>query len=368
MGYSEATLQHAGWISIVGGGSSLQLNRGPPRRLLRLYGGLAAANLGAWAWALIALRGHPLLIGTAAAAYGFGLRHAVDADHIAAIDNITRKLMQQRRDPTGVGLYFALGHSSIVMLASLAVALTATGLGALSPEARRLGADLGTAVSFGFLWLIGTFNLVSLRQTWRALRTAGAGATGQPADLERLLAQQGVASRWLEPLFRLVGRSRHVFAVGALFGLGFDTASEVLLLGISAEQAYRGASLGTLLLFPVLFAAGMSLLDTTDGVLMTGAYGFALLEPIRKLRYNIIITCLSVAVAYGVGGAEALGLMGSRVELGGLASLADAVRAHMSGIGCGIIAAFLACWLGPAAARRLRGGGGRLPVRGSIEL
>jgi high-affinity nickel-transport protein len=334
----------------------MPLNRVSSRRRLgALYTGLVAANLGVWVWALIALRGQPLLIGTAAAAYGFGLRHAVDADHIAAIDNVTRKLLQQRRDPTGVGLFFALGHSSVVMLASLGVALIATGFGARSVELRRLGADLGAAVSFGFLLLIGTFNLLSLRDTLRAQRAVRQGASGGQPDLERLLAQQGVVARWLEPLFSLVGRARDMFVLGALFGLGFDTATEILLLGISAEQAAHATALATILLFPTLFAAGMSLIDTTDGVLMTGAYGWALVDPIRKLRYNVVITCVSVAVAYGVGGAEVLSLMRDHIDLGRLGVVVGIVGDHMSGIGCGIIAALLACWLGAVAIERRRG-------------
>ena len=315
-------------------------------RIIALYAGLIAFNLAIWAWALIACRGRYVLIGTAVAAYAFGLRHAVDADHIAAIDNVTRKLTQERQRPLGVGLFFALGHSSVVILASAFVAFMTSSAGAHLREARELGATLGTVVSFGFLWLIGTANLLSLPATLAALRQARRGDGGRAPDLEALLAQQGFVSRWLQPIFRLVRRSRDMFALGALFGLGFDTASEVLLLGISAAQASHGMSIASTLLFPALFTAGMTLIDTSDGVLMTGAYGWAFINPIRKLRYNVVVTLLSVTVAFLVGGVEALGLIRDRLGLeGSLARHVAEWNSHPEALGFGVIGLFLSCWL-----------------------
>jgi nickel/cobalt transporter (NiCoT) family protein len=324
-------------------------------RIAALYAALLAFNLGAWIWALVSFRGSYLLLGTAAAAYGFGLRHAVDADHIAAIDNVTRKLMQERRSPLGVGAFFALGHSSVVMLASVAVALTASSLAAGSAALEALGATLGTAISFALLWIIGTFNLLYLRQILAALRRARRPGRPVQPDLESILAQQGLVARWLRPLFGLIRRSPQMFVLGALFGLGFDTATEVLLLGIAAGQAVHGMALSTILLFPLLFAAGMTLVDATDGVLMMGAYGWAFVDPARKLYYNALVTALSVSVAFAVGGAEALSLLRERFGLSGsIAALATRIAAHMDGIGCAIIGTFLTCWLISLAVQRLR--------------
>jgi nickel/cobalt transporter (NiCoT) family protein len=322
-------------------------------RIIALYVGLIAFNVAVWAWALIACRGRYVLLGTALAAYGFGLRHAVDADHIAAIDNVTRKLTQERQKPLGVGLFFALGHSSVVILASLVVAFTTSGVGAHLREARDWGAALGTVVSFGFLWLIGTANLLTLPGTLAALRRARRGSAADAPDLQSLLAQQGFAARWLQPVFRLVRRSRDMFALGALFGLGFDTASEVLLLGISAAQASHGMPIASTLLFPALFTAGMTLIDTSDGLLMTGAYGWAFINPVRKLRYNVIVTVLSVAVAFLVGGVEAVGLIRDRLGLeGSFARHLAAWNGHPEAFGFGIVGLFLSCWLISAGAHR----------------
>jgi len=327
--------------------------RSPRGRIIALYTGLAAFNVCVWAWALVVCRGHYVLLGTALAAYVFGLRHAVDADHIAAIDNVTRKLTQERQRPLGVGLFFALGHSSVVILASIVVAFMTSSVGAHLREARDVGATLGTVVSFCFLWLIGTANLLSLPRTLAALRQARCPDGCDAADLEALLAQQGVVARWLQPVFRLVRRSQHMFLLGALFGLGFDTASEVLLLGISAAQAAHGMSIASTLLFPALFTAGMTLIDTTDGVLMAGAYGWALINPVRKLRYNVIVTVLSVTVAFGVGGVEALGLIRDRLGLeGSLARHVIEWNAHPEALGFGVIGLFLSCWLVSVAIHR----------------
>ena len=336
-------------------------------RIIALYTGLFAFNLSVWAWALVACRGQYVLLGTAVAAYGFGLRHAVDADHIAAIDNVTRKLTQERQRSLAVGLYFALGHSSVVILASVAVAFMTSSVGAHLREARELGATLGTVVSFGFLWLIGTANLVSLPSTLAALRRARRRDGGDAPDLEALLAQHGFMARWLQPVLRLVRRSYHMLPLGALFGLGFDTASEVLLLGISAAQASHGMPIASTLLFPALFTAGMTLIDTTDGVLMAGAYGWAFINPVRKLYYNIIITSLSVTVAFAVGGMEALALLRDRWRLGGaLTRGAAALNGHMGTIGYGIGGAFLACWLISFGVHRRWGRDPQCPQPGRI--
>jgi nickel/cobalt transporter (NiCoT) family protein len=325
------------------------------RRIAAIYFFLVAFSLAIWAWAWVALHGQPVLLGTAMVAYGLGLRHAVDADHIAAIDNVTRKLMQEGKRPVAVGLFFALGHSSVVLLATAAVALTASALGSRSSTLRDVGGTVGTLASFGFLWLIATVNLSMLRNIWTAFRRVRATGVYEADDLDTLLVKGGVAARLFRPLFNLMRHSWQMFPLGFLFGLGFETATEVMLLGMSAEQASHGASLGSILLFPAMFAAGMTLIDMTDGALMMGAYGWAFIKPVRKLYYNIIVTLTSAAVAFLVGGVEALGLINDHFGFsgsfwGGVASL----NSHFGVLGYAIIAVFVLCWGVSVVVYRLR--------------
>jgi len=325
------------------------------RRLGVIYAFLVTLTLAVWAWAWLALHGQPVLLGTAVVAYGLGLRHAVDADHIAAIDNVTRKLMQEGKRPVAVGLFFALGHSSVVLVASAAVALTASALGARSSILRELGATLGTLASFGFLWLIATVNLLTLRSIWAAFRRVRKTGVYEPEDLDTLLVKGGVAARVFRPLFGLMRHSWQMFPLGFLFGLGFETATEVMLLGMSAEQASHGVSFGAILLFPAMFAAGMTIVDMTDGALMMGAYGWAFVKPVRKLYYNIIVTLSSAAVAFLVGGIEALGLISERFGFTG--SFWDGVaslNSHFGVLGYAVIAVFILCWGVSVLVYRLR--------------
>lgn len=316
------------------------------RAVAAVYTLLFAMNIAAWVWAAVALRSHPLLLGTALLAYGFGLRHAVDADHIAAIDNITRKLMQEGRRPATVGFYFAMGHSSVVIVACVVIAVAASKvMPHMDTAARSLGSLVSTSVSAGFLLLIAVMNLVILRAVWRTFRLVRAGGTYVEEDFNLLLSSRGFAARVFRPLFRLVRRPWHIYLLGFLFGLGFDTATEVALLGISATQAAHGTSVWMVLVFPALFAAGMSLVDTTDGVLMLGAYEWAFVKPVRKLFYNMAITLVSVAVAFGIGGIEALGLLESHLHLtGGLWRAVTALNGSFNGLGFLIIGIFIAAW------------------------
>jgi high-affinity nickel-transport protein len=324
------------------------------RRIVVIYSFLIAFSLAVWAWALVALHGQPVLLGTAMVAYGLGLRHAVDADHIAAIDNVTRKLMQEGKKPVTVGLFFALGHSSVVLIASAGVALTASVLGAQS-GLREIGATLGTLVSFGFLWLIALINLLTLRGVWAAFRRVRATGTYEHADLDAMLVKGGVAARLFRPLFALMRHSWQMFPLGFLFGLGFETATEVMLLGMSAEQASHGVSLASILLFPAMFAAGMTLVDTTDGALMLGAYGWAFVKPVRKLYYNIIVTLTSAAVAFLVGGVEALGLLNDHFGFtGAFWDVVASLNSHFGLLGYAVIGLFALCWIVSVAVYRLR--------------
>ncbi len=326
------------------------------RKVSALYVGLFAANLLAWAWALAAFRDHPALIGTALLAYGFGLRHAVDADHIAAIDNVTRKLMQQGKRPVAVGFFFALGHSSIVLVAATAIAATATTLQHRYPALVDAGGAIGTAVSAAFLLAIAAVNAVLLVGIYRLFATVRRGGSYRADAVEGLLARRGLLARVLRRLFGLISQSWHMYPLGLLFGLGFDTASEVGLLGIAAAEAVKGLPIWSIMVFPALFAAGMSLVDTTDGVVMVGAYGWAFVNPIRKLYYNLTITGMSVIVAALVGGVEALGLIAGKIGLsGGPWNMVNAASNNLGMFGYVIIALFVASWAVSILVYRLMG-------------
>ena len=326
------------------------------RPLVGLYGLLILANAAAWTWALVAFRHQPALLGTALLAYSLGLRHAVDADHIAAIDNVTRKLMQEGKRPITVGFFFALGHSAIVALGAAGIAETATVLTGRLAHFKNLGVIAGTLVSVLFLFIIAFANLIILRAIWRTYRGLRSGGRYVPEDLDMLLNGRGVQARLFRPMFRLVTETWHMFPLGFLFGLGFGTATEVALLGISATQVANGVSIWSILAFPALFAAGMALVDTTDGVLMLGAYDWAFVKPMRKLFYNLTITFVSVIVAFLVGGIEALGLVGEQLGLSGwfwetIAALND----NFNSLGFLIIGVFAAAWMGSLVVYRYQG-------------
>jgi nickel/cobalt transporter (NiCoT) family protein len=286
-------------------------------RIAAMYALLVAFNLGAWAWAFIALHGQPVLLGTALLAYSFGLRHAVDADHIAAIDNATRKLMQEGQRPVTVGFMFSLGHSTIVIAATAAIAATAMALQHRFEAFQEIGGVIGTLVSAGFLFVIAAINLIVLKSVVATFMRVRRGERYDEEDFNVLLANRGLLARIFRPMFRLITRSWHMYPLGVLFGLGFDTASEIGLLSVSATQVSHGVPIWSIMVFPALFTAGMSVVDATDSVLMLGAYGWAFMKPIRKLYYNMTITLVSAVVAIGVGGIEALGLIADKLHLNG---------------------------------------------------
>src|SRR5471032_615532 len=325
-------------------------------RLFGIYGVLIGINVVAWVWAFVAFHDHPLLLGTALLAYGFGLRHAVDADHIAAIDNVTRKLMQEKKRPVAVGFFFSLGHSTVVVLASLGVALATSLMSGHFEQYKDVGGVVGTLVSALFLFVIALMNLVILRAIYKAWRHVKSGGAYVEEDFDMLLADRGFLSRFFKPLFRLITRSWHMYPLGFLFGLGFDTASEIALMGISASQASQGLSPWSIMVFPLLFSAGMSLVDTLDGHLMLVAYGWAYMKPLRKLYYNMSITLVSVVVAVIIGSIEALGLMADQLELkcvfwGFIGNLNDSFGM----LGYIIIGIFVASWAASVLLYRLKG-------------
>jgi nickel/cobalt transporter (NiCoT) family protein len=320
-------------------------NRLAPK-VIGLCGALIAFNLLVWVWAFAAFCSHPLLLATALIAYGLGLRHAVDADHIAAIDNITRKLMQEGKRPITVGLFFSLGHSTVVFGASLVIALTASSLQQRFPGLIEVGGVVGTLVSVFFLIGIAIINFFVLMGVYRLFQRIKRGKTYTEEELNGFLSPRGLCGRLFRRLFRLISRSWHMYPLGFLFGLGFDTATEIGLLGISAEEASKGLSVWSILVFPALFTAGMSLVDSSDSVLMVGAYGWALTNPVRKLYYNLAITGFSVVVAVLVGAREASGLVGDKFGLGGaLFVMSDATGARFGALGYLVVAVFVAAWL-----------------------
>ena len=334
-------------------------------RIFGLYGFLVAANLAAWLWALTAFHGYPLLLGTALLAYSFGLRHAVDADHIAAIDNVTRKLMQEGKRPIAVGFFFSLGHSTIVVLASIAVALTALAFQNEFDAVHQIGGVIGTLVSAAFLLAIAVMNIVILFGVYRTFQRVKSGGRYVEEDLNTLLAGRGFLARLFRPLFSIIRQSWHMYPLGVLFGLGFDTATEIGLLGISAAEASKGLPIWSILVFPALFTAGMSLVDTTDSILMLGAYGWAFIKPIRKLFYNLTITAVSVVVALLVGGIEALGLVGDKLNFQGpFWDLIGELNNNFGTLGYVIIGIFAASWLLSSVIYRLKGYD-RIEVRSS---
>src|SRR3984957_4784880 len=313
-------------------------------RLIALYTLLVGANIAVGLWAFVLFSDDSVKLGTALLAYSLGLRHAVDADHIAAIDNVTRKLIQDGKQPIGVGFFFALGHSTIVLIAACLIAFT---VGALAhfQNFSRIGGVIATATSAAFLFAIATMNLLILRMVWQGFGTVRKGGHYSADDLDALLGGRGPLSRLFRPLFALIRHSWQMAPLGFLFGLGFDTATEVTLLGLAGSQAVHGVSIAAILVFPALFAAGMALIDTTDGGLMLGAYQWAFVKPIRKLYYNMTITGVSALVAIIIGGIETAALIAHKLDLtrGGW-RLASSLAEHFNALGFAIILVFAAAW------------------------
>lgn len=276
-------------------------------------------------WGLFLAYAHsfgPVYAGAGALAYGFGLRHAFDADHISAIDDTTRFMLQRGKKPLGVGFFFSLGHSSVVFLLSFGLAIGARAVQDHMGTMQSVGGVIGASVSGTFLWIVGLLNLVVLIGIARVYKEMKAG-TYKADELEELLTQRGFMNRILGKRFRgLITESWHMYPVGFLFGLGFDTATEVGLLAITAGAASTsttqgGATLPVLgiIALPILFAAGMSVMDTADGVFMSKAYRWAFTSPLRKVYYNMTTTALSVFVALAIGTIEYLQVMSSELHI-----------------------------------------------------
>ena len=294
-------------------------------------------------------------VGLGMTAYTLGLRHAFDADHIAAIDNATRKLMADGKRPLGVGFFFSLGHSTVVFALAL---LFTVGLRALAGQVRETGSTLhgvaglvGTSVSGLFLLLIAACNLAVLAGIVRVARRSRAGLL-EEAELARELERRGVLSRFYGRFTRAIGASWQMYPVGVLFGLGFDTATEVALLFLAAGAATSGLPFYAILCLPVLFAAGMSLLDTIDGSFMSFAYAWAFSRPVRRIYYNLVVTTLSIAVALSVGACELLSVLAERLSLtGGAWSVVRGLDLNV--VGFAIAGLFAVTWIAAVAIWRL---------------
>ncbi|WP_174550772.1 HoxN/HupN/NixA family nickel/cobalt transporter [Microtetraspora malaysiensis] len=318
-----------------------------------IFAVIVLLHVAAWGTLLLGvLPGHYTIgsqvfgFGLGVTAYTLGLRHAFDADHLAAIDNTTRKLMNDGgRRPVSVGFWFALGHSSVVMILALVIMAGAHGLGRLTSDTsmtHHVLSLIGTSVSAGFLCLIGVLNLAPLIGIVKVFRKMRRGEFDE-AELEARLDSRGFLNRFLGRLTRSIRHPAQMFPLGLLFGLGFDTATEVTMLVLAGTGAVGGLPWHVILVLPLLFAAGMTLLDTIDGTFMNFAYGWAFAKPARKVYYNITITGLSVAVALIIGSIELIGIL--RDSLG----LDNAVTTWIAGlnlnnIGFVIVGLFVVVW------------------------
>ena len=314
-------------------------------------------------WGLLVLYAHhyPFLIGLGVIAYTFGLRHAFDADHISAIDDTTRFLLQKGKRPLGVGFFFSLGHSTIVFALSLAIAFAAQAVQRHIHTFQTIGGVIGATVSGTFLWIVGILNLIVLIGIVKIWRQMKAG-TFHRDELEELLLQRGFMNRLLGSRFRkFISESWQMYPVGVLFGLGFDTASEVGLLAITAAAATQVSSTGApihipflgIIALPILFAAGMSLMDTADGAFMSRAYGWAFSSPLRKVYYNMTTTALSVFVALAVGTVEYVQVLSSQLHLDGPV-IGWINNMNFETLGYVIVGTFLVTWIGSVVLFKVR--------------
>jgi high-affinity nickel-transport protein len=312
-------------------------------RLSALYGFIAALHLAGWGMYLHYAEHYPQLVGLGFVAYMFGLRHAFDADHIAAVDDTVRFMLQKGKKPLAVGFFFSLGHATVVLALSIGIALAATAVKGHLPELRNVGAVIGTTVSGTFLWIIGVLNLLVLLDILQVWRAAQSG-THSHAHLEALLQKRGLLNRLFGGrLQQLMSQSWQMYPLGLLFGLGFDTASEVGLLAMTAGASAGNLPVAAVLCLPLLFAAGMTVMDTTDGVLMSKAYDWAFINPLRKIFYNLTTTGLSVAVALVIGTIEIIQVLIGVLDLHG--RLFDSISALDFGmLGYLIVGMFLLAW------------------------
>ncbi|MFI7413599.1 HoxN/HupN/NixA family nickel/cobalt transporter [Streptomyces sp. NPDC049627] len=346
-------------------------DRGEIRRLVAMYGFVAAlhiAGFGLFAYynaryhGLTDSHGELLYAGAAGLAYTLGMRHAFDADHIAAVDDTTRFLLQKGKRPLGTGLAFSLGHSTVVLGLSVGIAFAAQAANRFQAGFADLGGIIGTTVSGVFLYAIAALNFAVLRGIVRTWREAKEGRH-QPEELERLLADRGLMNRVFKGRYnKFIEHSWQLYFVGLLFGLGFDTATQVGALGLAAGSAADGTLPPlAIIALPLIFAAGMSLMDTTDGVFMAKAYEWSFSNPLRKIYYNLTMTGLSIFVAFVVGTVELVSLLADQLGAADRAPWSWLAAIDLNAIGIVIVATFLATWIGAVALWKLRGYDERYP-------
>lgn len=324
--------------------SSIASNlRGSVRlRLGSLFGFVGLMHLAGWGLLLLVLAPeYPKMLGLGILAYTLGLRHAFDADHIAAIDNTTRKFLQEGKKQLGVGFFFSLGHSTVVAGMALALAVATRAAQKELPALQGVGGIIGASVSGIFLYLIGILNLIVLISIYRIFQQMRRGSY-DAAQLEEQLMNRGFANRFFRRLFNSIKSSWQMYPLGVLFGFGFDTASEIALLALSAGAASSGLPVLGILLLPLLFASGMCLMDTADGAFMAQAYDWAFSNPIRKVYYNLTVTGLSVAVALFVGTVELYQVVTSSLDLGGIPGFVQDL--DFGYLGYIVVGMFVAIW------------------------
>ncbi|GGH21346.1 HoxN/HupN/NixA family nickel/cobalt transporter [Paenibacillus segetis] len=285
---------------------------------------------------------HPSFIGMGIAAYVFGLRHAFDIDHIAAVDNTIRKLIAQKKDPRGVGFYFSLGHSTVVLLLAVLTAISVKFVAKYMSSMQNIGGIIGVTVSGVFLVFLAILNFILFIQLWTTFRKMKEEKLHE-AEIEKMFEAKGFFTRYFRKLFNMVTKSWHIYPIGFLFGLGFDTATEISLLTMSAGAASNHLPVLGIIALPLLFAAGMSLFDTLDGMMMTKSYAWANDRPVRKIYYNLIVTAISVVAALAVGVVELVQITTDKLHLSG--GLWDVIALiDFGNLGYFLVVTFLVIW------------------------
>lgn len=335
----------------AGGPGDLRLSAGERLKVVGLYLGIGGATVLAFLGAYRFLPAHYsgqvaggalIFTGLAITAYILGLRHGFDVDHIAAIDNTTRKLLNDRKRPLTVGTWFSLGHSTIVCAMIVALVLAVKFVSQTYGTFATVGAVLGTLISGVFLFLIGLVNLLIVLEVYRIFCGLRDRKLDQRA-LDEQMNKRGFMYRYFGRLFKVINEPWQIYPIGVLFGLGFDTATEVLLIGLAVGAVYTGLPLWAVLFLPALFTCGMVLSDTTDGISMRYAYGWAFSHPIRKVFYNLTLTVISVLVAFVIGGVELLQVLSGQLGWGG--PFWNALRTvDFETLGIAVVGLFLGCW------------------------
>ncbi|KZU77791.1 HoxN/HupN/NixA family nickel/cobalttransporter [Lactiplantibacillus plantarum] len=285
---------------------------------------------------------HSSFWGLGLLAYSLGLRHAFDADHIAAIDNTVRKLVHQEKQPYGVGFYFSLGHSTVVLLMAVLVSVSVKYAKIKLPFLEVVGGRIGSLVSGCFLIFIAIFNLFILISFYRSLKAVKKNSVDED-QLNKILINRGFLARILNPFFKCINHSWQMYPIGFLFGLGFDTATEIALIALSASTAQSGVTTIGIISLPILFAAGMNIMDTTDSVMMSGAYTWAFDTPVRKAYYNLTVTTISVVAAFLIGAIELTQVITNMTHTQGKVWF-WIQNIDFSWLGYGLVIAFLITW------------------------